>query len=264
MEFSTKYMDTSLYFKSWKTKFIERFCVPYAKLLTYINKSDSIDKKVVVKVYLQLFFVVMNVLKRILKSDYGIRCVFFTDIIFYAAKENLIEDKMTYFKVLQFLEKFGQNKDYAEEFSLEYMKIFASFSQKFKSLVKVDGNIDKDYVLYDNSEILWGLQKEYYDKIIQFFLQYPKLKIVRIFGSRVTNSYQEFSDLDFIFEGTYSSSEYDEMVDKFIELEIPYVIDVFNIYAQNKAFIYRNILRSNLFYERKNYVQDDYITILLR
>ena len=94
-------------------------------------------------------------------------------------------------------------------------------------------------------------------------MSYEKLKIVRIFGSRVTDEYKEFSDIDLIFEGTYSGKEYLKMRDRICKLEIPYVLDIYDINIGNKPFTYRNVVRSNLLYSRKDYYSEDsYISII--
>ena len=86
----------------------------------------------------------------------------------------------------------------------KYLTILEEFNNKFKQLSKLGGIRNKNYVFYDNSYCIWGINDEYYEKLKNQFLKINSLKIVRIFGSRVTENYSEFSDIDLIFEGTYN------------------------------------------------------------
>ena len=65
-----------------------------------------------------------------------------------------------------------------------------------------------------------------------------------------------------ICEGTYTPQEYAELMDKIYSLELPYVIDIYDINRKSRPFMYRNVVRSNIFYERKNYVPDDYVSVI--
>ena len=143
------------------------------------------------------------------------------------------------------------------------MFTFFYYIMWFKDYSRKEGFRDKNYVIYNNSSYLWGIHQSSLIKLIRVFLSYEKLKIVRIFGSRVTDEYKEFSDIDLIFEGTYSGKEYLKMRDRICKLEIPYVLDIYDINIGNKPFTYRNVVRSNLLYSRKDYYSEDsYISII--
>ena len=264
MEWTTKYMDASLFYEAWKTKFIEKLCVYSSKLISeYENliKEHKTPDEDFVKRYLIQYAVMLNVLKRKLKAD-GISVSLATDVIFEGYKTNLIKDKSTFFDVIKFRIRCHTNPDAYSEFKPEYITIMKDFIELFKTLAKNGGNRTKDYLIYDNSCCLWGLKKKYYNKIIKCFLEVPGLKIVRIFGSRVTADFSDFSDIDMICEGTYTPQEYAELMDKIYSLELPYVIDIYDINRKSRPFMYRNVVRSNIFYERKNYVPDDYVSVI--
>ena len=103
-----------------------------------------------------------------------------------------------------------------------------------------------------------GIDEKCYNRLIDLFLEFDSLKIVRIFGSRVTLNYNMFSDIDLICEGTYSPKEFIQIRERIRNLESPYIMDVYDINHANKAFLYRNLIRSNIFYKRQDYINDEY------
>ena len=84
MLFSANYIDKSLYYLPWKTKFIEVFCILYAKLLKKIRQNQDVKK--IVSLYAELFRLMIYVLQKKLKSDHNETLVFYSDIINRAEK----------------------------------------------------------------------------------------------------------------------------------------------------------------------------------
>ena len=251
MAFTAKYIDASLYYLPWKTKFIEVFCILYACLLRKIDQKQNVDN--IVKIYFEAFRTMLNVLQKKLKTDENINVRFYPDIIEAASMVNYISQKYLFFEVLDFLNQYNYNNTVAKLFKLDYVKILDEFSRKFKEYTILGGNRNRNYVIYDNSYCLWGIEEKYYHDLIGLFSKLDKLKLVRIFGSRVTQEYEVYSDIDLIFEGTYTADEFIRIRENIQNFELPYILDIYDIYLGNKPFIYRNIVRSNIFYCHENY-----------
>ena len=261
MLFSANYIDKSLYYLPWKTKFIEVFCILYAKLLKKIRQNQDVKK--IVSLYAELFRLMIYVLQKKLKSDHNETLVFYSDIINRAEKYEYITGKKRYFEVLNFLSQYNLDKENGVmKFKYQYVDILNEFADKFKLLTRDEGFRDKNYTINDNSYCLWGIEEKSYIKIVKAFLKYEQLKIVRIFGSRVTENYKEFSDIDLMFEGTYTPDEFCKIRNNLQELELPYAVDIFDICLGNKPFTYRNVIRSNIFYSRSDYYEDNYRSII--
>lgn len=264
MKWTAKYIEDSLYYEDWKTKFIEKFCLGFARLQIELKKYSyqqiPFSQNFVLN-YNILYKLMLNILKRKLKSE-GFSLKLYQDVIYNAYINKLISDKKMFFEVLKFYQNCALYKNYYKNFKEEYITIMKDFSLKFKLYTQSQGTKDKNYVFCDNSYCLWNLKKKYYVKLINLFLEFENLKIVRIFGSRVTKNCNDFSDLDFICEGTYTKEEFIKMQNKILKCNIPYIIDIYDIFSSNKAFIYRNLIRSNIFYAREDFINDDYISIL--
>ena len=259
MLFSANYIEKSLYYLPWKTKFIEVFCILYARFLR--NVQEKCDVNVIVDLYFELFKLMINILQKKLKSD-NITVIFYPEIINCASKHKYISNKCLCFDVLNFLSQYNLDKNNAVNFKYEYIDILNDFSKRFKQFTKQEGNREKNYTIYDNSYCLWGIREKSYIKLVKEFFTYKQIKIVRIFGSRVTDNYREFSDIDLIFEGTYSEEDFYKIRNKIQNLELPYVLDMYDISIGNKPFTYRNTIRSNIFYSRKDYCDDTYASII--
>lgn len=262
MPCSVKYIEESLYYEPWKTKFIEAFCPLYAQLRIKSKHQTNEEFRDFVFLYLSVFKLMINVLKRKLRAKNNIRLKFNSDIINFSLEAKLIHDKKLFFEVLNFYNQCNLDKNYTINFNWTYLKILEQFHIKFKQLTKDEGFRNRDYYIYDNSYCLWGIHEKYYRDLINIFYSFDKLKIVRIFGSRVTDNYNEFSDIDLICEGVYNFSEFIEMQNKIKSIETPYIIDMYDIYNNSKPFIYRNVVRSNILYEREKYTIDNYKSII--
>lgn len=258
-----EYIDSSMFYYAWKTKFIEAFRPGYLYLTKNIDKfSDLKNSKVMVKHFVNLFSGMIRILQKKLKEDGIANLKFYADIVDLAQRNNLISDKKMCFEIIRFSNYYFNDSNYAKNFKLEYMKVMDDFNNTFLTLIKKGGIRKKEYKIIDNSRCLWGLKKEYYEILIEHFKNIEKLKIVRIFGSRVTSNYKEFSDIDLILEGDFSANEFIKIKRAVLNIEIPYIRDIHNIFSEHKPFIYRNTLRSNIFYERKKYFDDNYVSPL--
>lgn len=265
MNSEMKYIESSMSYCPWKTRFIESYEPLYLFLMQNldINKfSDLKYSKTMLNYFFDLFFRMMQILQKKLKDDGVKNLRFYTDIIVLAEKNKLISDKKMFFEIIKFSNGyFGDNKC-AKNFKPEYIKAMTDFYNTFSLLSEKEGFRVENYEIIDNRKELWGLKKKYYNILIENFKSIEKLKIVRIFGSRVTTNYKEFSDIDLILEGVFSPIEFQKIKQNILNIESPYIRDVYNIYSNKKPFIYRNTLRSNIFYERKKYFKDDYISVL--
>jgi predicted nucleotidyltransferase len=258
--FTTKYIENSLFYEAWKTKFIEKFCPNYLYFIKVSNTETDICK--IVHAYEKVFRTMFNVLQKKLKTDHGLKSKLYSDILEMAEKVGYISDKKICEEIILFLSDFMLDEKNANSFKRKYIDVVSEFRNKFRYFANNSGLRDENYLIYDNTSILWGIEEEYYNEIINLFFQFENLKFVRIFGSRVTTEFKKFSDLDLILEGTYSHEEYNKISKTLYDMDIPYIFDIYDIYHDNKPFMYRNTLRSNIFYARKDYVIDDYISII--
>lgn len=265
MEWTSKYIQDSLFYEPWKTKFIEVFTAEYPVLKKEYNSVNTNNKNEYisfVKYYTEVFRNVLKVLKNRLKFSGVTGINFYSDVIYHASIQNLISDTDIWFEVLFFISRFYNDENCYTEFRKEYINILENFKNLMKPLVKEEGLRDKNYCIYDNSYCLWGIKPKYYKKIISVLLDYETVKIVRICGSRVTENYREFSDIDLISEGTYTGDDFINIVDDLHSLQIPYIIDINDIFKESKPFIYRNVVRSNIFYKREFYYSDSYQSVI--
>lgn len=252
-----------MFYYAWKTKFVEAFRPGYLYLTNNIDKfSDLKNSKVMVKHFVNLFSGVIRILQKKLKEDGVASLKFYTDIVDLAECNKLISDKKMYFEIIKFSNYYFNDNNYAKNFKLEYMKTMDDFNDTFLVLTEKEGRRKKKYKITDNSKCLWGLKKKYHGILIECFKNIEQLKIARIFGSRVTSNYKEFSDIDLILEGDFSADEFIKIKRAVLNIEIPYIRDVHSIFSEHKPFIYRNTLRSNIFYERKKYFDDNYVPLL--
>lgn len=262
MSCSAKYLEDAVYYEPWKTKYIESFCALHAKMrIAFLQRTYQEDYENFVYLFLNVYKLALNILQRKLKSEYAIKLKFYSDVIVTAKHYELISDEKMFFEILKFASQCHFDKKYIYKFDNKYLTILEEFNNKFKQLSKLGGLRNKNYLFYDNSYCLWGIKDVYYEELINQFLKINLLKIVRIFGSRVTDNYSEFSDIDLIFEGTYNAHEFIRIREKIRQFEYPYIVDIYDINHINKAFLYRNLIRSNIFYKRNDYMRDEYIPI---
>ena len=266
MVWSPNYIENSLYYEAWKTKFIEVFLREYPKLkkIFYtVTDKTSDEYFYFVKYYIKIFKTALKILKNKLKSNDCTNITFSSDIIFESYKAKLINNPNLWYEFLLFLKQYHIDNNCYNNFKSEYMTLLEDFALNIKPHIKNLGNKEYNYKIYDNTYCLWGISPKSYIKIINLFLKYESLKIVRISGSRTTPDFREFSDIDLIAEGTYTPIEYSKLQDEIEELNIPYIIDMNDILKETKPFIYRNIIRSNIFYKRQNYFsEENYVSIL--
>ena len=260
MTWSNKYVQNSLFYEAWKTKFIEVFSREYPILLKNFYKADKNDLNALftnTSHYNSIFKTVLKILKKKLINDGYNDITFYSDVVYQSYKNKLISNIELWQETVQFLTSCANDKKYFLNFKPEYLTILEDFKNRLKPYIKNTGFKDKNYTICDNTYCLWGISEQSYKKITEVFLSFEDLKIVRITGSRVTQNYRKFSDIDLISEGTYSTGTYNIIYDILLSLNIPYIIDMNDIYKGTKPFIYRNIVRSNIFYNRKDYFPDD-------
>ena len=125
---------------------------------------------------------------------------------------------------------------------------------------------DEEFELCITLAVLWNwhhhTDDEYYEEIVNVLKKIKSVKIVRIFGSRANGSCGEFSDIDLIFEGNYTQDGFLRIKKKLQKLKIPYFTDIYDVHYRMKPFIFRNTLRSRVFYRRSDYFEDDFVSFL--
>ena len=261
MTWSPKYLEASLFYEAWKTKFIEAFTVEFINIKKEFQNLEWNNNEQLanfVEHFTRVYKLVLQILKKKLSESGNKNLCFNKDIIQEAWLNGLIKEKLLYFEILTYLNENFYNPESYKNFKPQFMDVFNEFNSIIKPLIKTHGFKDPEYAIYDNSDSLWGLEKKYYLKIIKLFLKYDTIKVVRICGSRVTKDYREFSDIDLICEGTYNNYDFMNLQNQLYELEIPYAIDAKDVYQKNKPFIYRNLVKSNIFYDRSWYYEDNY------
>ena len=172
MDFEMEYIEESLNFPVWKTRFLEGFCPIYE----IFEADKTSDKSSTGCVLLNLFTRMINIIKKRLKEEHNISTLFPTDTIIEGQKAGYIENKDLCFEIINYSINFYSTK---------------SFS------------------IYPKDEY-FGLKKEYYDDIISVMKNNKNVKVARIFGSRISENYREFSDIDMILEGTYTEKGFRE------------------------------------------------------
>ena len=99
----------------------------------------------------------------------------------------------------------------------------------------------------------YGINDKNIEILNAFFKQYDKIEEVMIFGSRATNLYTEYSDIDFAIKGRdidfkfiqHLSSELDE-------LPMPYTFDVIDYNSiDNEKLLYNIDKFGKIFYKKE-------------
>ena len=72
----------------------------------------------------------------------------------------------------------------------------------------------------------FGLKKEQIDILVDIFAKYSSISKVIIFGSRVKNTYKEYSDIDLCLYGKIEKSELMEINNQIIESNLLYKTDL--------------------------------------
>lgn len=257
MDFEMEYIEESLNFPVWKTRFLEGFCPIYE----IFEADKTSDKSSTGCVLLNLFNRMINIIKKRLKEEHNISTLFPTDTIIEGQKAGYIENKDLCFEIINYSLNFYSTKSFSIYPKDEYLKLLADFYKKFSSDVKyaTANIIHKKSKNIDN---LFGLKKEYYDDIINVMKNNKNVKVARIFGSRISENYREFSDIDMIIEGTYTEKGFERIRKQLQRLKIPYFIDIYDVNYRLKPFIYRNTIRSKFFYKRSDYFVDNYISFI--
>ena len=100
--------------------------------------------------------------------------------------------------------------------------------------------------------MLYGLNEETLQSLINIFKSYPQISRVILYGSRAKGNYRKGSDIDFTLYGEGLTSELMYQVDERIdELYLPYKVDisVFN-HLDNKDLIEHINRVGKVFYRR--------------
>ncbi len=261
MQYKMKYIDNSMNFCSWKANFVETFIPAYLffKDNFDVNKlNDTEYAKDFISYFLALFFKICKLLKKKIKEDDMVEIHLFSDVINFAEQAGLISNKKQYFEIIKFSNEYFNNSD-VSKFKLVYLDVLDEFRNTFSKLAR-NGNMENEYVVVNNADKLWGIDKVSYNMLINYFKQEESVKIVRIFGSRAMPACKEFSDIDLMLEGTFSFKKFFKVKKNISNIKIPYFVDAHSIYSEYEPFIYTNTVRSNVFYERKKYFHDEYIS----
>ena len=106
----------------------------------------------------------------------------------------------------------------------------------------------------------FGLDEYTYNLLIEYFKSNPEIKIVRIFGSRISGSSRRCSDIDMFIEGTYSEDKVKIFNNELNCLRHPYRIDIISVNETEdikKELVLRRLRQSKCFYLRKNYIDNE-------
>ena len=156
MTCSAKYLENSLFYEPWKTKYIESFCPLYAKLKIKSRQNLTSDEyKKFIFLFFSVYKLALNILQRKLLANYNIKLKFYSDVIRTAKEYKLISDEKIFFSMLNFVSKCHFNTENFCDFDNQYISALDTFHQQFKQLSKSGGMRNKNYVFYDNSSCLW-------------------------------------------------------------------------------------------------------------
>ena len=106
----------------------------------------------------------------------------------------------------------------------------------------------------------FGLDDYSYNLLIDYFKSKPKIKIVRIFGSRSRGQSKKCADLDFFVEGPISDDEIYQYKKEIENLRHPYCIDLVSLNTEIPSgihFIKCSFKYSKYFYRRSDYFSDE-------
>lgn len=251
-----EYIEESLNFSVWKTRFIEGFCPVYI-----IFQKKHKNAQTANYMLQNLFNRMINIIKKRLKEENNICTIFPTDTIIEGEKAGYLQNKNLCFEIINYSRNLYNTKNYNSNPKYEYLKLLDCFYKKFSNDVKYAKSKIAPQI-NNNQDKFFGLKKEYYNNIISLMKNNKDIKIARIFGSRISKNYREFSDIDMIIEGTYTEKGFERLKKQFQTLKIPYFIDIYDINYRLKPFIYRNTIRSKIFYKRSDYFVDNYISFL--
>ena len=258
MGFDMQYIEESMHHPAWKTRFVEAFSPLYLDFVKYCPKNnDSLSFGLK-----NLFNRMIKILQKRLKEENGIKTTFPTDVVAEGQKHGYIEDKELCFEIIKYLNSFLSGKSSSSGFKNEYLKVLDRFYRKFSKDVEFAGNISEKVKKKPLVDKFFGLEEEYYEILLNELKKTKAIKFVRIFGSRANGTHREFSDIDLIFEGNYTEKGFARIIKKLSSLEIPYFIDIYDVHYRLKPFIFRNTMRSTLFYKRSDYFKDDFVSFL--
>ena len=255
-DFDEEYIERSMGLPAWKTRFIEGF-VPLYRDFKRFCPQDNASRSFAL---LNLFDRMIRILKKRLKSG-GKAVLLPSEVIEEAKKCGFIENSAICHEIIGFSVEFYNNNEHAKHLKAEYFGVLDEFYEKFSHDVKTVENPPIS-ALKTAPKALFGLKKQYYEEIIKFLKKNKSVKILRIFGSRTDGSCGEFSDIDLIFEGNYTERGFERIKKGFQRLNIPYFADIYDVRYRLKPFIYRNTLRSRIFYRRSDFFEDDFVSFL--
>lgn len=258
MDFDMQYIEESMHHPAWKTRFVEAFSPLYLDFVKYCPKNNtalSFGLK-------NLFNRMIKILQKRLIEENHIKTTFPTDVVVEGQKRGYIENKELCFEIIKYLNNFLGDKKRSSDFKNEYLEVLDRFYRKFSMDVETAGDISEQVKEKPLEEKLFGLEEEYYEILLNELKKIKTIKFVRIFGSRAHGTHRKFSDIDLIFEGNYTEKGFERIKKKLSSLEIPYFIDIYDVHYRLKPFIFRNTMRSALFYKRSDYFKDDFVSFL--
>ncbi len=271
-------------YKSWEIDFIEllkRICCVECNLLErkqheIMNKDESSLKIDLYKTLHECYMFFINVLNDYFQYQIQGNRMLPRDLLKTAFDKGIIVNLNTWYSMIDDFNRYYSNNDYInfDKFEKDFHKfennvknIYLPELKRTCDILKSKSKHKFDYIdlkFYKNEQLCnqknpndeyFGLSKDNYEMIINFFKQRPAIKYARIGGSRSKKS-RTSSDLDLFIEGTakdYMVSAYCTAINK---IRQPYFIDFANI---QKSLITNNHRTSFYFYKRKDYFNDDYI-----
>ena len=271
----------SNHFKAWEIVFIEllkRTCCLECNLLEReFYENFYSDKKTLkydlYKTLKECYVYFIYVLDEYFQNNTQKDSILPKTLLKLAYENGLINNLNNWYSIINTLIDYRYNCDSIDiekyekdfyKFAFDVENLYLPEIKNACNLLKLKSKHKFDYINVENykSNIIqkptnefFGLNKEAYEMIINFFKQRPAIKYVRVYGSRSKGG-RVSSDLDLFIEGTmepYMVSAYCSAIN---QIRQPYFIDFSNV---KKSLITRNHRNSFYLYKRKDYFSDNYI-----
>ena len=166
---------------------------------------------------------------------------------------SLLEDINTYIvtKDEQALDRLTDN------YFKVYKNLFVKFCKFFDEKVKQDIRtpLKRTKPVNANHSVL---DSSSFYLFINYFLKHPKIKFVRIYGSRAASDFRASSDVDFIMGGTYTQEEFTKIEKELKALRQPYMLDITDANDKStpykKEYVEVNLKNSIAFYDIRDFM----------
>lgn len=232
------------------------FKVNYFKALDGDFTKNDYEEKYIMPVFTALKSVYTFYYKyvKFLLKQKGINLTLPRQILEKGQNEGIITDSEGWFLYIDYMNVYYQNKNEDNVYKM-MLEIVNKFKQLvYDAYVYVNNEETKKFLndhsstftkyqqeglqLANNKPVYnyeyWGISEKSYNRILDFFRSKKNLKNAWLRGSRAYDTYAAGSDLDLIVD--YPEKDYQNFIDEFQRLTIPYIPDCKNINIKNDLY----------------------------